>query len=149
MGIKRGIVFGLAALSLVACRGKAIGTANLAGTQSADVSFTADGKPLVLWADTDGEWHGGGNSRFAAHYDIDVMSGTNKLGHISCDTADAHEEVCGTKISNGNDHHGDCEIKLECVVPTIPAGPASMHVVGTIGAGTSNVKKMNINIRDK
>ena len=149
MRIRYGVLLVASVVGLVGCRGKAIASAQLAGTGSADVNFTSTGKALVLWADTDGEWHGGSESKFAAHYEIDVMAAGNKIGHISCDTKDSHEQVCGTSVSNGDSHHGDCELKLACDVPSIPAGPASMHVVGTIGAGTQNVKKMNINIREK
>ena len=57
--------------------------------------------------------------------------------------------MCGTKTSVNDVHSGDCEIKLPCAVPAIPPGPASLHVTGTVGAGTSGVKKMSINVRDK
>jgi hypothetical protein len=137
------------AVVVTGCRGKIMGTAELHGPGAADVTFESTGAPVVLWADTDGKWHGGGNSRFAAHYEIDVLAGTSKVGHVSCDTKDASESVCGVKMSEGESHSGDCEIKLPCQVPTIPAGPASLHVVATTGAGTSDVKKMSINVRDK
>jgi hypothetical protein len=136
-------------LLVTACRGKAVATAELHGPGTADATFTSTGAPLVLWADTDGKWHGGGNSRFAAHYEIDVMGGSTKVGHISCDTKDSSESVCGTKVSDGDSHSGDCELKLACTVPAIPAGPATLHVTGSLGAGTSDVKKMSVNVRDK
>jgi hypothetical protein len=143
----------LLALSLsalvVGCRGKVVGTAALSGPGSADVEIHTTGAPLTLWADTDGEWHGGSHSHFAAHYEIDVHVGGTSIGHVTCDTKDTTESVCGTKVSNGNDHRGDCELKLACALPTIPAGSAKLHVVGTLGAGTSNVKKMSINVREK
>ena len=134
---------------LAGCRGKAVATAELHGPGTADAQFQSTGAPVVLWADTDGKWHGGSNSRFAAHYEIDVLANGTKTGHITCDTKDSSESVCGTKMTNNNEHTGDCEIKLTCVVPAIPAGPATLHVTGSLGAGTSDVKKMSINVRDK
>ncbi len=134
---------------LAGCRGKVVSTAELHGPGSADATFTSTGAPLVLWADTDGQWHGGSNSHFAAHYEIDVLSKGAKIGHIACDTKDSSEAVCGVKSSSGDVHNGDCELKLACALPTIPSGPASIHVTGTVGAGTSGVKKMSINVRDK
>jgi hypothetical protein len=138
-----------AVLLTTACRGKVLGTAELSGPGAADAHFTSTGAPVVLWADTDGKWHGGRNSRFAAHYEIDVLSGTTKSGHVSCDTKDANETVCGTKTTMGDVSSGDCEIKLGCQLPSIPAGPATLHVVATLGPGTSDVKKMSLNVRDK
>lgn len=136
-------------LLVIACRGKVVGTAELHGPGTADVHFTSTGAPLVLWADTDGKWHGGSSSHFAAHYEIDVLGGSTKVGHIACDTKDSTESVCGTKVSNGDTHTGDCELKLTCELPAIPAGPATLHVTATTGAGTSDVKKMSVNVRDK
>jgi hypothetical protein len=137
-------------LLVTGCRGKVVATAELHGPGAADAHFTATGAPLVLWADTDGQWHGGAHSRFAAHYEIDVLTGTgSKIGHIACDTKDASESVCGVEVSDGDTHHGDCEIKLPCELPVIPAGAASLHVTASVGAGTSAVKKMSINVRDK
>ncbi|MGD0523583.1 MAG: hypothetical protein ABSE49_00495 [Polyangiaceae bacterium] len=136
-------------LLVTACRGKVVATAELHGPGTADARFTATGAPLVLWADTDGKWHGGSNSRFAAHYEIDVLGGSTKVGHISCDTKDSSESVCGTKVSEGDTHTGDCELKLTCELPSIPAGPATLHVTGSTGPGTSDVKKMSVNVRDK
>lgn len=142
-------VVSLLALSVVACRGKIAGTAELHGPGTADATFTSTGKPLVLWADTNGEWHGGSNSHFAANYEIDVLSSGNKIAHITCNTRDVHESVCGSKVSVNNTHHGDCELKLDCDLPAIPAGPASLHVVASLGAGTADVKNMSINVRAK
>jgi hypothetical protein len=132
---------------LVGCRGKALATAVLTAPGTADVSFQSTGAPVVLWADTDGKWHGGAHSHFAAHYEVDIMSGANKLGHITCDTKDSTESVCGTHARTGDDNSGDCEVKLACAVPTIPAGLASIHVAGTLGVATSDVKKMSVNVR--
>ena len=137
------------ALLATGCRGKVVATAELHGPGTADAHFTSTGAPLVLWADTDGKWHGGSNSRFAVHYEIDILSGGAKTGHISCDTKDSSESVCGTKVSEGDVHTGDCELKLACELPAIPPGAAVLHVTGTLGAGTSDVKKMSVNVRDK
>jgi hypothetical protein len=148
--MRTGALLGVSCLLLVtACRGKVLATADLPGPGAADVHFTSTGGPIFLWADTDGKWHGGSHSRFAAHYEIDILSGGTKTGHVACDTKDTQVTVCGVEVSNGNEHSGDCELKLACDVPTIPAGDAALHVVATLGAGTSDVKKMSINVRDK
>jgi hypothetical protein len=136
-------------VALAGCRGKIVGTAALSGPGTADATFTSTGKPIVLWADTDGEWQGGSHSHFAAHYEIDVSAGANKLGHVACDTKDSSTSVCGTEVTVNNEHRGDCELALACTLPAIPAGPAALHVVATTGAGTKNVKKMSINVREK
>ncbi|HEY1694498.1 MAG TPA: hypothetical protein VGG39_20150 [Polyangiaceae bacterium] len=145
------LLLGACALVLVltGCRGKVLGTAELHGPGTADAHFTSTGAPVVLWADTDGKWHGGQHSHFAVHYEIDVLSGGKNVGHVACDTKDSSESVCGVEVSDGNEHHGDCELKLACQLPAIPAGPADLHVTATIGAGTSDVKKMSVNVRDK
>jgi hypothetical protein len=77
------------------------------------------------------------------------MVGGAKTGHVTCDTKDSSEAVCGMETSVNDEHSGDCEIKLACNVPAVPAGPAVLHVTGTVGAGTWGVKKMSINVRDK
>jgi hypothetical protein len=77
-----------------------------------------------------------------------VASGA-KAGHVSCDTQSATTSVCGTQISINNERHGDCELKLACELPHLPAGPVTLQVTGTVGAGTSDVKNMSINVRDK
>src|ERR1700691_1333078 len=112
-------------LLATACRGKVVATAELHGPGAADAHFTSTGAPLVLWADTDGKWRGGSHSRFAAHYEIDVLGGTTKVGHIGCDTKDSTESVCGVEVSDGDTHSGDCELKLPCELPSIPAGAAT------------------------
>ncbi len=131
------------------CRGKVLATAALSGPGTAEAHFQSTGAPVMLWADTDGAWHGGSSSHFAAHYEIDVLSRGAKTGHVSCDTKDSSTSVCGVKVSSGNTHHGDCELKLACDLPPIPAGPATLRVVGSLGAGTSDVKNMSINVREK
>ncbi|HEY3822493.1 MAG TPA: hypothetical protein VGL81_35255 [Polyangiaceae bacterium] len=136
-------------LLVTACRGKVVATAELHGPGTADARFTSTGAPLALWADTDGKWRGGAHSHFAAHYEIDVLSGTTKVGHVSCDTKDSSESVCGVEVHSGETNSGDCELKLACELPSIPAGPASIHVTASTGAGTSDVKKMSVNVRAK
>jgi hypothetical protein len=134
-----------------ACRGKIVATAELHGAGTADAHFQSTGAPLVLWADTDGKWNGasGKYAHFPAHYEIDVLSKGAQVGHISCDSQHASESVCGSKTSNGTSHSGDCELKLPCTLPSIPAGDASLHVVATVGKDVGEVKKMSINVRDK
>jgi hypothetical protein len=138
-------------LVVTGCRGKIVATAELHGAGSADVQFQSTGAPVILWADTDGSWTGGtgNNSHFPVHYEIDVFSKGANIGHVACDTKETSESVCGVKTSNGSSHSGDCELKLTCVLPAIPIGAASLHVVGTPGKQASDIKKMSINLRDK
>jgi hypothetical protein len=140
----------LPALLLPGCRGKILGTATLTGPGTAEAHFESTGAPVALWADTDGRWTGMSHSRFAAHYEIDVLggSGKGKVGHVACDTKDSSQQTCGVSVTEGNTHRGDCEIRLNCTLPTIPAGPATLRVTGTVGAGTSDVKNMSINVRE-
>lgn len=145
----RGIFFGVFVMSLVACRGKELGVAVLHGTGSAEAQFQSSGKPIVLWADTDGEWEGGHDSHFPAHYEIDVFAKGAKVGHVSCDTQSSSQSVCGSTFTVNSSHRGDCELRLACAVPAIPQGPASLQVAGTAGPGTANIKKMSIKVREK
>jgi len=135
------------AIALVSCRGKVVGTATLTGPGSADVDFQSTGKPLVLWADTDGEWTGMSQSKFPAHYEIDVVSSGSPVGHIACDTKDSSEAVCSGTVTINQSHRGHCELKMKCDLPAIPAGPASLHVTATSGA--SKIKNMSLNVREK
>jgi hypothetical protein len=145
------VLFGALALALglVGCRGNVLGTAELHGPGTAEAHFQSTGAPVFFWADTEGRWAGTKRSHFAAHYEIDITGGGHAIGHVSCDTKDSSESVCGTRVSDGATNHGDCEVKLTCAVPPVPAGPATLEVVATVGAGTSDVKKMSLNVRDK
>lgn len=143
------VAFLLGLAGLAACRGKVAGTAHLAGPGAADASFTSTGQPLVLWADTDGEWIGNDDSHFSARYEIDVLANGKKLTHLACDTRASKVSVCGTKMTVGMHQREDCELKLACELPPIPAGPASIHVVGALGPETVGVKNMSINVREK
>ncbi len=135
--------------SSVGCRGKMVATAVLSGPGTADVQFESTGKPLVLWADTEGSWIGDKRSRFPALYEIDVLSNGAKIGHVTCDTSTSTMRVCGTRVSVNNSRQGDCELKLTCRLPPIPAGSASLHVTGSSGPGASNIKNMSINVREE
>ena len=123
----------------------------LNGAGTADAHFQATGAPVVLWADTDGKWRGPNSrySHFPVHYEIDVLSKGSKVAHVSCDTQDTKEAVCGVRTSDGDTHSGDCELKLACALPAIPAGDCVLQVTGTPGKEALEVKKMSINVRDK
>jgi len=109
------------AVALAGCRGNLPGTADLRGRGTAEAHFQSTGAPVFLWADTDGKWTGGSQSHFAARYEIDVVAGGAPSGHVSWDTKDTTESVCGTKVSAGNSHSGDCELKLHCQLPALAA----------------------------
>ena len=141
------IVALLAMAILAGCRGKVVSTAELHGAGTAEAHFTSTGAPLVLWADTDGKWSGG--KVFPAHYEIDVLSGTSTLGHVACDTKDENVSVCGTKIELNATISADCELKLECQLPTIPSGDATLRVTGTPGKNVIETRRMSINVRAK
>jgi hypothetical protein len=137
------------AVALVGCRGNVLGTAELHGPGTAEAHFQSTGAPVTLWADTDGKWQGSKRSHFAAHYEIDVTANGGAAGRVSCDTKDSSESVCGTKVSSGNSNSGDCEVKLTCQLPALPAGPVTLKVTATVGAGTTDVKRMSLNVREK
>lgn len=142
------IALSLAGCLLIAgCRGKAVATAELHGAGTADATFTSDGKPLVFWADTDGKWTGGEHSHLAVHYEIDILSKGAKIGHVACDTANSSVSVCGMETTVNSSHSGDCELKLPCEVPSIPAGEASVHVTATLGKNVTDVKKISLKVR--
>jgi len=143
------VVFSLSPL-VAGCRGKVVGVATLHGAGSADVHISPGAKPFALWADTDGKWvgPGGRNSRFPARYEIDVLSKGAKIGHMSCDTHDSNETICGTETSIGDTHHADCELRLNCTLPKLPAGDVVLHVTGTPGRGATDIANMSLNIRE-
>jgi hypothetical protein len=147
--VRRPFIAVACALLAVGCRGKLMGTAELHGPGTADAHFQSTGAPVVLWADTEGKWTGGPHSHFAARYEIDVFSGSSKIGHVSCATKGGGVSICSTEVSVGRSHRGDCELKLDCQLPAIPAGPATLHVTGTVGAGTSDVKRMSLDVREE
>jgi len=141
----------LLALLAAGCRGKLYGTAPLSGPGTAEVTFTSTGAPVYLWADTDGSWEGAASrhSYFPVHYEVEVLSQGKPIGHVSCSTEGASEQVCGSRTSVNGSHKGDCEIKLPCALPSIPAGPATLRVTGAPGKEATDVRKMSVNVRDK
>ena len=143
------VVVSVCLVFVAGCRGKAVGTAALRGNGTATAQFQSSGKQLVLWADTDGEWQGASKSHFPAHYEIDVLAKGVRVAHVSCDSASASTSVCGSTVTINSKHRGDCELKLNCQLPIIPAGPAAIQVTGTVGPGVTNVTNMSINVREK
>jgi len=141
------------------CRGKVVGTAELRGSGSANVEFQSSGEPLVLWADTDGDWRDNlacnprvkqtQQAYFPVHYEIDVHAKGAKIGHVACDTVSADAASCRATSCTNESYSANCELRLTCRLPPIPAGPASLSVVGSVGAAVASVRRMSINVRQK
>jgi hypothetical protein len=136
-------------LVMAACRGKLVATAELHGAGTAEARFHATGAPLILWADTDGKWRGNSKSHLPVHYDVDVLAGGANSGHVSCDTKDSRQSVCGVHVSSGDVQRGDCELKLACRLPAVPAGDIVLRVKGEPGKSATEVKKLSINVREE
>jgi len=132
------------------CRGPILATAELHGAGHAEVKFTSTGRPVVLWADTAGEWYGAGRySRLPVHYEIDIDASGKEVGHITCDTATSQTKVCGNRLAVGRDKRADCEYKLTCKLPPLPAGEIVLKVTGTPGKTVKQVTKMSLNVREE
>jgi hypothetical protein len=142
------LVFVLA-MSTMGCRGKLVGTAELLGPGTTEASFEASGKQLTLWADTDGKWRGGENSKMDVSYEIDVVRGGANLAHLSCSTASSGTQVCGTSTTINSAHDADCEIALACKLPDLAAGTFQLKVTGRTGPNVTLVRKMSLNVRSK
>jgi hypothetical protein len=132
---------------MASCRGTLLVTAELHGAGTAEARFHSSGKALTLWADTDGKWHG--RNRFPAHYEIEIFAGSARIGHLSCDSADANTQICGTRIGIRGELRGDCELELTCELPPLPVGEIVLSVTGTPGENVTEVTKMSVNVRER
>jgi hypothetical protein len=139
------VVSVLAVTSVVGCRGKALGTAELHGAGTADAHFTSTGGKLALWADTDGKWRG--TKHMPVYYDVDFLVGGKSVGKVLCDTSDVSQSVCGMQVTIGAEHSGDCEMKLPCQVPTLPSGAVIMRVNAKPGPQVEKATKLSLNVR--
>ena len=136
------------ALVLVGCRGKLIATASLHGPGKATTTFSATGRKLTLWADTDAKWNGSKNSKPNVAYEIDVKQGGKVLGHVSCSTDDrGGTSVCGTHTNTFGSHSADCEMLLGCSLPPLPAGEIELAVTGSTGPNVTSTTNMSLNVR--
>ena len=135
------------ALLLVACRGKIAGTVPLAGDGDAEANIQTTGGKLTLWADTDGKWEGSENTKIDIRYDIEILQQGKSLARLTCQTSDANTSVCGTHTNIMGQHDADCELKLRCDVPAIPAGETVFRVKGTTGTNVKMIRKMSLNVR--
>ena len=147
--MQRPLLLSILSLSLIltACRGKLAGTATLTGNGEAEARFQSTGGKLTLWADTDGKWEGGENSHMDVRYDIEILQQGKTIGRLTCNTADVSTSVCGTHIDMGGSHSADCELKLPCPVPNVPAGETVFRVKATTGPNVKSTKKVSLNIR--
>jgi hypothetical protein len=136
-------------LSLSGCRGKPVGRAELRGDGATEARFVASGRPLELWADTNGSWSGSKNGYMMLHYEIDVLAGSKPIGHVTCDTQGTSSfVVCGTHNDIFGEQSGDCELRLDCQLPPLPNGEITLKVVGRKGPNVKKVKDMSINVRE-
>jgi hypothetical protein len=131
-------------LLLAGCRGKVLASVDLQPSGSGALKLPAGETKLSLWADTDGSWRD--TKQMPVLFDFDVLSAGKSVAHFTCDTKDPSESVCGVAVSNGNEHSGDCEMKMRCELPALPAD-ATLQVVGRAGPGVRAVKKLVLNVR--
>lgn len=141
------VALGLAFV-LGGCRGKLIATATLHAPGKATTTFSASGRKLSLWADTDAKWKGPKSSKPMVAYEIDVKQGGTILGHVSCSTEDrGGTSVCGSVTNTFGTHNADCEIQLGCSLPPLPAGEIELAVTGTTGANVISITNLSLNVR--
>lgn len=138
----------LLALVVSGCRGKLVASAALAGPGTAEARFVAGAKPLSLWADTDGEWKGGKSAKLDVTYDVVFQRGDDVLARLSCSTADVRSTICGTHKHVGGVHDADCELKLACAVPSLPAGDVRMQVTASTGPNVTLARKLTLHLRE-
>lgn len=142
--------FVLLALALLStgCRGKMLATAELRGAGTAEARFAATSAKLTLWADTDGKWRS--TKRLPVSYDIAVTVDGKSVGHVSCSTADVSVSVCGTSVTIGSSHSADCEMKMSCSLPALPAsGAVVLRVTAKLGPGVESTTNVSLNVREE
>ena len=143
------LLVAFALVSLVACRGKLLASAQLTGPGTAEGRFRSTGRKIALWADTDGKWTGPKSSRMDVRYDVDIVQNGTKIGSFVCGTQEnGSSTVCGTHSDIMGKHDGDCEVSLDCALPEIPAGETVMRVRATTGPNVKLVRKMSLNVRE-
>jgi hypothetical protein len=135
-------------LVLGGCRGKLLATAHLASPGTAEVHFRP-AKGLQLWSDYDGEWTGNHNAKMPIKYDIDVIQNGKSLGKIACNAETASTSVCGSSTTMNSDHTGNCEVKLDCSLPTLGPSEVTLKVTGRVDSSrVRRVTNMSLNVRE-
>jgi hypothetical protein len=136
----------LGSSALVGCRGKVLGTAELHAAGTAEAQLVMPAGKLALWADTAGKWRDA--ERMPVHYEIDVLAAGKSLGHVTCDTSSSKSSVCGLSVTNGNETSADCELKLACELPPLPAtGTVILRVTAKVGPNVQEITKVSLNVR--
>ncbi len=138
----------LLALGGAGCRGKLVASAALTGPGTAEASFVASGKPLRLWADTDGEWKGGKSAKLNVTYDVVVLRSGQELTRITCTTEDVRSTVCGVHKHVDGVHDADCELQLGCALPSLTPGDVQLRVTATTGPNVTLARKLSLNVRE-
>lgn len=123
-------------------------TAALEGPGEADATFVYEGQTLTLWADTDGKWTGSAKSRIDVSYNVSFVGDDGQEKNVSCTVPQqGGTTVCGSSTHILGANNANCEIKLDCGVPSLPNGAVKMHVVGRTGTNVVSVRKMSLNVR--
>jgi hypothetical protein len=142
-----------ASLVVLGCRGKLLATAHLTAPGSAEVHFRGSSKSFSLWSDYDGTWTGTNRrSRMPLHYDVEVLEGTKSLAKLSCNTeSSGGTAVCGSETTFGGEHTGNCEVSLDCSLPTLAPGDVTLKVTGKYAdpSRVRRVSNMSLNVREK
>ena len=145
-----GLAFLLLVLAACTSRGPLLARAELRGPGTAEAKFRTPATPPQLWASLDGTWSGGRYSKHPVHYEIDVLHAGQSLGHVACDTSSASYSVCGSSLTVGSTHSGDCEVRLECQLPLLPAnGDVTLRVTGARAGSIEKIADMSLLVRAK
>ncbi len=132
---------------LSACRGKPLATAELGSAGgSAQVHFASNGKPIALWSDSDGKWTG--HQNLPVHYLVDFVVGGSIVGRAECRSEAASTRVCRSTVTVNGNHSGNCEVKLSCTTPTLPAGDVVVQVTAKPGPEVSELKHLALVVRE-
>lgn len=132
-----------------ACRGAPVATVELpVDGVTQESHFTSKGKKLALWSDTDGKWVGTRHANLPVDYDVEFLVGGKSLGRISCDARGASTRVCRSEVTVNAEHSGNCEVKMHCTAPDLPAGDVVVKVNARRDASVSNLSHRALVIRE-
>jgi hypothetical protein len=133
---------------LTGCRGKPLAVADLpTAGGSTEVHLRSTGKPVALWSDTNGKWTGGAN--LPVTYQVEFVVNGSTIGRIACESASASTRVCAQKSNIGSSHSGNCEVKMGCAAPALPAGDVLVKVTARPALVVTELTHLALVVRDE
>jgi hypothetical protein len=133
---------------LAACRGAPVATVELpTDATPQEVHFVSKGKPVALWSDTDGKWTNTRN--MPVDYDVEFLVGGKTIGRVQCDGRSATTRVCRSEVSINSEHSGNCEVKMHCAAPTLPAGDVVVRVTARRESSVSALTHRALVVREE